>query len=383
MSAERSNFALRLLRETKRVRLRCGDFVGVVAIRTHAVTTHHPQTWDHPSTVPAMSPEKDPPATKTEEDDPPVIKTKLNFKRGSSQTSGSAPKRRKGDRKQKPTTNGTASSSTNHTRKPDYDFTMEDDDETPLPKISKVFWPDKYTFKDALFSALSDPDDARHWAQVFGSEIHVYPRPRATMSDDEYAAFVRERVYSHVLDESRRRREAHHRREEARRRAEQAAAQQRYYEETKRRMQEQFRRMYEAQMRTPHPAQPNPRNLRSAKQRWDDYLAAFQPPPPDARLDLLLLWQQSDVPWPTPSGLETDISEVNVRNFIKTYAVKYSEQAGGDWKKAVRQNQYFWHPDKFRQIQARKLEKLSEEKKEAIMKRVTEVSQILNKLAKE
>jgi hypothetical protein len=65
-----------------------------------------------------------------------------------------------------------------------------------------------------------------------------------------------------------------------------------------------------------------------------------------------------------------------VRRFIKKYAVQYSEQAGGDWKKAVRQNQYFWHPDKFRQIQARKLEKLSEEMKETTMKRVTEVSQI-------
>ena len=127
------------------------------------------------------------------------------------------------------------------------------------------------------------------------------------------------------------------------------------------------------------------RNLRSQAplQRWKDYISAFQPPPPDTTLDLLLLWQQNDVPWPTPSGLEKDISEENIRLFIKLYAVKYSEQAGGDWKKAVKQNQYFWHPDKFRQIQARKLEKLTEDKKEEIMSRVTEVSQILNKLAKE
>jgi hypothetical protein len=81
--------------------------------------------------------------------------------------------------------------------------------------------------------------------------------------------------------------------------------------------------------------------------------------------------------------LEKDISEANIRSFIKMYAVKYSEQAAGDWKKAVKQNQYYWHPDKFRQIQARKLEKLTAEKKEEIMQRVTEVSQILNKLAKE
>lgn len=278
---------------------------------------------------------------------------------------------------------------------------MEDDD-MPLPKISKVFWPDKYTFKDALFSALSDPDDARHWAQVFGSEIHIYPRPRTSMSDDEYANWVRERVYSHVLTESHRRKEAEARKERAKKEAKERAARdeaaRKFYAEGRRWEQEwqrkfeqterEWRRMYEARMGRGTASKsetPNARNLRSQapKQRWTDYLAALQPPPPNANLDLLLLWQQSDVPWPTPSGLEKDISEENVRRFIKTYAVKYSETADGDWKKAVRQNQYFWHPDKFRQIQARKLEKLSDEKKEDIMKRVTEVSQILNKLAKE
>src|SRR6202011_5235247 len=74
--------------------------------------------------------------------------------------------------------------------------------DAPLPKISKVFWPDKYTFKDALFAAMSDPDEAAHWTQVFGSEIHIYPRPRPSMSDDEYANWVREQVYAQVLRES-------------------------------------------------------------------------------------------------------------------------------------------------------------------------------------
>ena len=354
-----------------------------------------------------MSAAKDSPSTKEEEkEDPPVIKTKLNFKRTASQTSTST-KRRKKDHNPGRTSNGTASSSTNK-RTPDFDFTMEDDD-TPLPKISKVFWPDKYTFKDALFSALSDADDARHWAQVFGSEIHVYPRPTPAMSDDEYASWVRERVYSHVLTESHRRKQAEARTERMKRAASEAAAREeaeRKYYEAKRRQEreweqnfrqaEEWRRIFAARMNgtnnTPagaknkgHNSTGQPRNLRSQApmQRWKDYLAALQPPPSDTDLDLLFLWQQNDVPWPTPSGLETDISEANIRTFIKTYTVKYSETAGGDWKKAVRQNLYFWHPDKFRQIQAKKLEKLSEEKKEAIMKRVTEVSQILNKLAKE
>jgi len=279
-----------------------------------------------------------------------------------------------------------------------------------------VFWPDKYTFKDALFSALADPDDARHWTEVFGSEIHIYPRPRPTMTDDEYASWVREQVYGQVLRETEKkkaearreteRQQEHYRRqtEEAERRKayQQAKRQQEHYrrqseEAERRKAYQQAKRQMEdwqkyfqdqlhataAKRRDGTYESGGGRNLRSQApaQRWKDYVAAFQPTPPN--LDLLLLWQQSDVPWPTPSGLEGDISEDNIRTFVRDYTMKYSEQAAGDWKKAVRQNRYFWHPDKFLQIQTRKLEKLSKEKKEEIMRRVTEVSQILNKLAKE
>ena len=314
--------------------------------------------------------------TESSKDDPPVIKTKLNFKQTAS-TSANSSKRRKTTHENK-APNGTK-------RQPDFDFTNDDD--IPLPKVSKVFWPDRYSFKDALFAALSDPDDARHWAQVFGSEIHIYPRPRPQMSDDEYATWVREQVYGHVLRESHQKREAAARSErlqqEAKLRQQREERERKYYEYQKR-TEETWQKKFQEQLNYTR-AGNDSRNLRSQAplQRWKDYLAAFQPPPPDANLDLLLLWQQSDVPWPTPSGLERDISEENIRSFIKMYAMKYSEQAGGDWKKAVKQNQYYWHPDKFRQIQARKLEKLTAEKKEEIMSRVTEVSQILNKLAKE
>jgi len=329
---------------------------------------------------------------KAEDEDPPVFKTKLHFKTTSSKTTPNSSHSKKRKAAPDNTTNG-ASPPPRSKRKPDFDFTKDEDD--PLPRISKVFWPDKYTFKDALFSALADPDDARHWTEVFGSEIHIYPRPRPTMTDDEYASWVREQVYGQVLrethkkkaDEARRERE----RQQERYRRQREEAERKAYQETKRQMddwQKYFQDKLDAAAAKRRNGTYEPgggRNLRSQApaQRWKDYLAAFQPPPPNANLDLLLLWQQSDVPWPTPSGLERDISEANIRTFVRNYTMKYSEQAAGDWKKAVRQNQYFWHPDKFRQIQARKLEKLSEEKKEEIMRRVTEVSQILNKLAKE
>src|SRR5436190_11781650 len=140
-------------------------------------------------------------------EDPPVIKTKLRFKRTASSSSNTSKRRKTANENKIP--NGTSpngNSSSKPYRQPDFDFTNDED--VPLPKVSKVFWPDRYSFKDALFSALSDPDDARHWAQIFGSEIHIYPRPRPQMSDDEYATWVREQVYSHGLRESHKKREA-------------------------------------------------------------------------------------------------------------------------------------------------------------------------------
>jgi hypothetical protein len=326
--------------------------------------------------------------------EPPVIKTRLHFKR-QAPNNPSTFKRRKTQGDKAPKTNGAPSP--NPQREPDFDFTNDDD--PPLPKISKVFWPDKYTFKDALFAAQSDPDDALHWAEVFGTEIHVYPRPRPSMTDDDYANWVREQVYAQVLRESnlKKRQEAERERlrQQARERRERDEREKKLYDEWRKREQE-FQKKFEARFQDGdsddyvHEFTPNntrsPGHNKKAKdpaQRWKEYVAAFQPPLPNANIELLLLWQRNDVPWPTPSGLEKDISEANVRAFIRTYTMKYSDQAAGDWKKAVKQNQYFWHPDKFRQIQARKLERLSEEKKGEIMQRVTEVSQILNKLAKE
>ena len=319
----------------------------------------------------------------TTKEDPPVIKTRLKFKQTASNASSSSKRRKPPGQENQ--ANGDTS---NPKRKPDFDFTNDED--APLPKVSKIFWPDKYTFKDALFSALSDRDDAAHWAQVFGTEIDIYPRPRPTMSDDEYASWVREQVYAHVLRESHQKKRAEAERERLRqervRREERARREQEYFaagQKTEKQWRDYFQERVSSTAR--NAGDQSGRNLRSQApmQRWKDYLAAFQPPPPDANLELLLLWQQSDVPWPTPSGLEKDISEANVRSFIEMYTMKYSEHAAGDWKKAVKQNQYFWHPDKFCQIQARKLEKLPPEKKEHIMQRVTEVSQILNKLAQE
>jgi hypothetical protein len=262
--------------------------------------------------------------------------------------------------------------------------------------VSKVFWPDGNSFKDALFAALSDPDVARHWAHVFGSEIHIYPRPQLQMSDDEYAIWVREQVVRREAAAERERlQQAVHREkweerqwnkerlEQTRRLLREAAAE-------RERLQAMFRRKWEERQRNKQEKLEQTRRfLREAaaereamrrQQQWRNYRAAFQPPPQDANLELLLLWQRRGVLWPTPSGLESDISIENIKKFIDIYA---REMTGGDRKRAVKNNQFYWHPDKFEQNQRRRLEKLTEERKNEIMTRVNEVSQILNKLANE
>jgi hypothetical protein len=234
------------------------------------------------------------------------------------------------------------------TRKPppDCDLTNED------PRRSQIDWPYEYSFKDALFAARSNPNDAKQWARIFGAEIHTYPRPHQNMSDEAYAAWVREIVYRHVLEKnSPKQKRQFHRREG---------------------------RQYGGRMEP-----ERDRRLQEPSQRWRDYLSALQPPQSDGNQDLLLLWQRSDVPWPTPSGRKKDISEENIRRFIEKYVLEYSQTAGQNWKRAVRQTQSYWHPDKFRQHQHTKLVRLEPDQVQEIMAGVTEVSAILNKLANE
>ena len=76
-------------------------------------------------------------------------------------------------------------------------------------------------FRESLFDALADDEGAAYWEAVYGQPVHVYGGALERMSEDEYAAYVRRRMWERThagLLEARRRRE----KEEAERREREA-----------------------------------------------------------------------------------------------------------------------------------------------------------------
>ncbi|PGH09046.1 hypothetical protein AJ79_05775 [Helicocarpus griseus UAMH5409] len=72
-------------------------------------------------------------------------------------------------------------------------------------------------FRESLFDALADDEGAQYWESVYGQPIHTYPRPEKggqgvleQMTDEEYAEYVRarmwEKTHEAVFEERERRR---------------------------------------------------------------------------------------------------------------------------------------------------------------------------------
>lgn len=216
-------------------------------------------------------------------------------------------------------------------------------------------------FRESLFDAMADDEGAAYWEGIYGQPIHIYPQEapnRETgelerMTDEEYAAHVRqkmwEKTHAGLMEErakrARRREERARSDREAEARAEEERRIQREVERSLRRGEERRRR-------------------REWSERFRDYGAGWEG------------WDggADKIPWPTKSGRRKDVDEEEVRAFFvrgldletlgeKEFAAKLKEQR-------VR-----WHPDKVQQ-------KLGGREKadERVMKDVTVVFQVIDTL---
>jgi len=98
------------------------------------------------------------------------------------------------------------------------------------PRFDTGLDPDA-AFRESLFDALADDEGAAYWEGIYGQPIHIYPPPTASnsgdvgpdgelerMTDEEYATYVRARMYEkthqHVIEERARREEERQRRKQ-------------------------------------------------------------------------------------------------------------------------------------------------------------------------
>ncbi|KAL8350372.1 hypothetical protein RB598_005606 [Gaeumannomyces tritici] len=253
-------------------------------------------------------------------------------------------------------------------------------------------------FRESLFDAMADDEGAAYWEGVYGQPIHTYRVPPGNgggggggeleqMTADEYADYVRRRMWEKThpgLVEARDRRE--------RERAERARARAREDEdededEVRARRRRRERRLADEMDRSLRRGQER-RRLSAWAGRWRRYVDAWAAGgggsafPADAAAVPV-----ADV-WPVESGKRTDIAEAAVREFFARCAdaaaaaaaeeEEETEGGGGGGAKAdprsrLKDERVRWHPDKVQQ-------RLGGRVDEALMRDVTTVFQIVDKL---
>ncbi|KAF4990864.1 hypothetical protein FDECE_14219 [Fusarium decemcellulare] len=206
-------------------------------------------------------------------------------------------------------------------------------------------------FRESLFDAMADDEGAAYWEGVYGQPVHVYSNERVgptgaleQMSDEEYAAYVRqkmwEKTHAGLLEERARREEA----------KKQKAKEDRRAQKLQEDMERSIRRGEERRQR------------RHWEKRWEEYTnswAAWDGTP-------------STLAWPVESGHREDIHEATVRKFLVN-GLNPQEIGEKEFVVRLREERVRWHPDKIQQ-------KLGGQVDEDTMKDVTAIFQIIDRL---
>ncbi|KAI1878094.1 uncharacterized protein JN550_000276 [Neoarthrinium moseri] len=207
-------------------------------------------------------------------------------------------------------------------------------------------------FRESLFDAMADDEGAAYWEGVYGQPIHVYSNAKANpqggaleqMDDDEYAAYVRqkmwEKTHQGLLEERARREEKRKAQDEKAREARRLTKE----------MEESLRRGEERRRR------------RGWKSKWEAYAQAWSGW--DGEVD--------NMSWPVHSERREDITSENVRDFFVN-GLDPLEIGEKEFVAKLKEERVRWHPDKIQQ-------RLGSNFDESVRRDVTAVFQIIDKL---
>lgn len=206
-------------------------------------------------------------------------------------------------------------------------------------------------FRESLFDAMADDEGASYWESVYGQPIHVYSNEKVgqageleQMTDEEYAAYVRQKMWEKThagLLEERAKRE-----EQRKQKKEEERKERKLHEE----MEQSLRRGEERRQR------------KRWIEQWEEYTRA---------------WAEWDgtperLPWPVDGRQQKDINESDVRFFF-VHGLDVKDAGEKSFAAKLKDERVRWHPDKVQQ-------KLRGTVDGEIMKDVTAVFQIIDKL---
>ncbi|RCI14000.1 hypothetical protein L249_7995 [Ophiocordyceps polyrhachis-furcata BCC 54312] len=224
-------------------------------------------------------------------------------------------------------------------------------------------------FRESLFDAMADDEAAAYWEGVYGQPIHVYSNEKVgpqgeleRMTDDEYAAYVRQKMYEKthagMLEEKARREERKKQEErearERRRQRKESARQSRKLEE-------------EAERRSRKLQEDVERSIRHGEARrqrkiWTDYVDAWATWNGDV----------AKLPWPVEGSRRRGLNEADVRAFFVN-GLDLESIGAKNFVAGLKEERVRWHPDKVQQ-------RLGGRVDSDVMKNVTAVFQIIDRI---
>ena len=244
------------------------------------------------------------------------------------------------------------------------DPSLYDDTHLPNTSSSQYMNPD-IAFRESLFDAMADDEGAQFWEGVYGQPIHTYPNVKETpegdlerMTDDEYTAFVRAKMYEkthqHLIEERARRDEAKKQREkssaEGRKEAREA---------------ERFRRQVEESLK-----RGEERKAKKAwAEKWEAYIQKWEDLAKGGPRKVAI----ASIPWPVESGKRKDVDKEAIQRFL-LHAPSTGQPTETQLPKVLKVERVRWHPDKIQQ-------KLGgQDVDDSVIQGVTEVFQIVDRL---
>lgn len=269
---------------------------------------------------------------------------------------------------------------------------------TPSPPVS----PDT-AFRQSLFDALADDEGALYWESVYGQPLHTYDRPHIEnelgeleqMSDEEYAAHVREKMWEKTHEGFYEEQQARRRlREESRREDDERKERKRRKRHTSHQHDHDHNR-YDHVFDIPlcrdssreHDVSDR-RKIDRWKEIWTRYLHSWD----ELNAYAVAMKESADqkalpkrrhlrnlIHWPVESGKRSDITRETVEDFMRNAQYPSQnpapkEQQANDILATLKAERVRWHPDKIQQRYG------SLELEEQVVKSVTTVFQIIDAL---
>ncbi|KAF3916086.1 hypothetical protein ABW20_dc0102889 [Dactylellina cionopaga] len=301
-------------------------------------------------------------------------KLKLKSKRRSHKHRDEERRRDRSRSRSRSNSRSRSASPTPHARKKRKQPTVAETDDPSL--YDDVYLPGQNSFKykdpesafqESLFEAMADDEGAAYWEGVYGQPIHVFSRPKVenekgeleTMTDEEYAAYVRQKMYEKTdeyLEKEKKRIKKEREREKKQEEEERADWQRR---ERERLLLEKERRQRKASGRV--------------RKLWEAYTKTWE----DITKKDRAKEGRVEIPWPVESGRRRDISQDAIESFFRS-APEIANNGEAAEKKTytdiLRLERVRWHPDKALQRWGR--ERISDE----TLQGITAVFQIIDSL---